>query len=86
MLLFKPLQRFAEFIADGAMPDTKPFASLDEGERVAFYREQVELMWMNEQMTAKDRMVLANLRQKLALKSELAETIELAVVRSGATS
>ncbi len=88
LLLFvlHPLERLASAVADEAMPQTKPLTELDQAGQIAFYRDQLELMWMDGVLTAKDRMVLTNLRSRLQLQAEVAEQIELEVVQGGRTS
>jgi hypothetical protein len=85
LLLFTlhPLERFAAKMASGAMPKVKPLSELDQAESILFYREQVELMWMDGVLSRKDRVVLANLRSRLQLEADLAERIELETVNSG---
>lgn len=80
LLVLSPLERFAGRLAGEAMPRTRPLGDLDRDERAAFYREHLELIWMDERISAKDRLVLASLRQKLGLDPETAERLELEVV------
>jgi hypothetical protein len=82
LLALHPLERVAAAFAGGAMPKVKPLFDLDETERVEFYREHLELMWMDGVLSAKDRLVLANLKSRLQLDSEVAEQIELDIISS----
>lgn len=79
-LALAPLQRFAERVAEKAMPGTKPIAEMNAPEREALFREQVELVWMEGTLTAKDRMVLKNLGERLGLTIYDAERIEADVL------
>lgn len=83
LLAIRPLERLATGIAGRAMPDVKPLSDLDRGGRAEFYREHLELMWMDGVLSAKDRLVMANLRARLGLEAEDAERIELEVVSAG---
>ena len=83
LLVIGRVERFVSAFIDGSMPNTKPLPELDDEESIAFYRDQVELMWMDGVLTPKDRLVLANLRSKLRLGAETAEQIELRVVGIG---
>ena len=65
------------------MPKVKPLSDLDAAERVEFYREHLELMWMDGVLSGRDRLVLANLRSRLQLEADVAERIELEIVRGG---
>jgi hypothetical protein len=78
LLALHPLERVAAAFAGGAMPKVKPLLDLDRMERVAFYREHL----MDGVISAKDRLVLANLRSRLQLEAEIAEQIELDIVSS----
>jgi hypothetical protein len=82
LLALHPLERVAAAFAGGAMPEVKPLQDLDRVERVEFYREHLELMWMDGVLSAKDRIVLANLRSRLQLEADIAEQIELELVGS----
>jgi hypothetical protein len=83
LLALHPLERVALAFAGGAMPKVKPLPNLDRAERVEFYREHLELMWMDGVLSAKDRLVLAKLRSRLQLEADIAERIELEIVSSG---
>ena len=80
LLLLRPLERLSAQFTDNALPNVKPLNSLEERERRVFYREQMELIWTDGQVSAKDRLVLVNLRKRLALDPETAEAIELDVL------
>ena len=80
LFMLAPLERFAARVASEAMPHTRPLSELENDERVSFYREHLELVWMDEQISAKDRLVLAKLRQKLGLDLETAERLELEII------
>lgn len=80
LLALHPLQGATERVFDGLMPAARPLGSLNRDQQVAFYREQVDLMWMDGHLSPKDRLVLANLRVRLGLDTETAEAVELAVI------
>ncbi len=81
-----PLERLVATLTGGAMPNTKPLAELAAAERDDFYREQIRLMWMDGALTAKDRMVLANLRSRIRLEADAAERIELEVLEEATSA
>lgn len=80
LLALHPIKGFAERLVDGLMPYTRPLIELARDEQVAFYREHVDLMWMDGHLSARDRLVLANLRAKLGLDPETAEEVELEIL------
>lgn len=86
LLALHPIQGLAERVVERVMPGTKPLLDVGHDEALAFCREHVDLMWMDGHLSAKDRLVLANLRTRLGLDLESAEAIELGVLgsRSGA--
>ena len=81
LLMLRPIQRIVERMVDLVIPQGPPLQSLDADEQDDFYREHVGLMWMDGQLTPKDRIVLASLRSRLGLAPERAEHIELEVLR-----
>lgn len=83
LLAIRPLEKLATAVAGRAMPEVKPLSDLDREERTEFYREQLELMWMDGVLSARDRLVLSSLRARLGLEADVAERIELEVVSSG---
>lgn len=80
LVIINRIERIVSVFVDGSMPNTKPLSELDDEESIAFYHDQVELMWMDGVLTPKDRLVLANLRTKLQLGAETAEKIELEII------
>lgn len=82
VFVLSPVQRLARGVADTAMPGTKDVAEMDAGEREELFREQAELVWMDGQLSEKDRKVLGNLRQRLGLDAERADEIEAEVLES----
>ena len=77
LLALHPIQGIAEGFVDRVMPSTQPLQSLDRSEQVAFYREQVDLMWMDGVLSPKDRLVLASLMTRLGIDPDTAEAVEL---------
>ena len=82
LLVLHPIQSLAERLADGLMPGAGPLSELEPDARAAFYREHVDLMWMDGHLSPKDRIVLANLRARLGLDPNVAEAIELEVLEA----
>jgi hypothetical protein len=80
LLALQPIRTTAERIVERLMPGTRPLASLSRDEAAHFYREHVDLMWMDGRLSPKDRIVLAKLREQLGLDPAAAEEIELAVL------
>jgi hypothetical protein len=80
LLALHPIQRLARRLAGRLMPGARPLLELERDEQVEFYREHVDLMWMDGHLSPKDRLVLANLRTRLGLHPETAERIELEVL------
>lgn len=77
-----PLQRFANRVSDMAMPGTKEPSEMDAAERRELFRDQAELVWMDGQLTEKDRRVLENLRERLGIDAETANEIENEVLEA----
>jgi hypothetical protein len=81
LLLFglTPLQRFAERVADTAMPGVKAPGEMTRDERVAFYREHLRLAYADGTVDRGERLMLRHAREHLGLDAELAERIEAEV-------
>ena len=80
LLLLHPIQRMVERLVGVLIPAGAPLQTLDSAGQIDFYRDHVGLMWMDGQLTPKDRIVLASLRTRLGLAPETAERIELEVL------
>jgi hypothetical protein len=76
-----PLQRAAERVASAAMPGVKGVAEMDEGERAAFYREQLALAWADGILDAGERAMLEAQRRRLGLSQERAHDLEREVMQ-----
>lgn len=78
LLLFAlaPLQRFAERVADAAMPGVKSVNELTHPERLALYREQARAAWADGVLDKSERNLLDNLRTRLGLSEEEAHRLE----------
>jgi hypothetical protein len=78
LLLFAlaPLQRFAESVANVAMPGTKPVSQMGASEREAAYREAVRVTWSDGVLTRDERGMLRGLQQAYGLRDEQAQRIE----------
>ncbi|MGQ0536555.1 MAG: hypothetical protein ACT4PT_10835 [Methanobacteriota archaeon] len=81
-----PLQRIAERVADRAMPGVKSVPDMSEEERAAFYREQLEVAYLDGVVDPGERLLLQSARRRLALPAEVAERLEAEVAarRAGA--
>lgn len=79
-LALGPLERTAVRVAERTMPGVRPVDTLEGDERVKFYREQFEIVLMDDEITAKERHLLDNLRDRLELEPEVAERLEREVL------
>ncbi len=80
LLALHPIQSMAKRLANRLMPSAQPLRDLDQSKQLEFYRQQVDLMWMDGNLSLTDRKVLANLRSHLGLDPETAEAVELEVI------
>jgi hypothetical protein len=71
-----PLQRFAERVADVAMPGVRSPGELGSSERAAMYREWARIAWADGAMSADERRLLDAARGRLGLSHEDASRIE----------
>lgn len=76
-----PLERFAQRLARRALPRAKPITEMSRSERLALYREQVELSWLDGRMERKERLQLDGLRAQLGLSTAESVAIEADAVR-----
>jgi hypothetical protein len=83
LLLFAltPLQRFAERVADTAMPGVKSMSEMTNPERTALYRKQAAVAWADGNVDKNERLLLDNLREHLGISHEEAARIEGEIVR-----
>lgn len=77
-----PLQRFAERVADGALPGARDPAALDAAERRAVYREQARVAWDDGILTRDERRLLDVARERLGIPPDEAARIEREVTAS----
>ncbi len=77
-----PLQRFAERVADRAMPGVKPIGEMTQEDRAELYRAQVALAYKDNAVTQAERRMLLGLRKQLDLSYEIAARIEEEAVRA----
>ncbi|HLE47095.1 MAG TPA: hypothetical protein VI818_02265 [Candidatus Thermoplasmatota archaeon] len=75
-----PLHRWAQRVSLTAMPDAKPIATMNDRERAALFREQVEFAWLDGTLERKERLLLDSLRGRLGLAPDVASRIEGEVV------
>lgn len=78
LLLFAlaPLQRAAERVAERAVPNTKPVASMSDAERDAFYRDLLKAAWADGNLSREERRVLETARERLGIPPERAHALE----------
>lgn len=74
-----PLQRFAERVANTAMPNVRPIERLGGDERARVYREFLEDAWRDGKLDVNERLMLKRLRERLGLSMEEAGRLELEV-------
>lgn len=75
-LALAPLQRLGEDLADRTLPNAEDPDDLEGDRRLRFYREQVEIAIMDEQVTPKERKLLDNLAEELDLGPKEIRSIE----------
>lgn len=78
LLLFAvaPLQRFAQRVADAAMPGVKPFSDLQKSERYEMYREMATNAWIDGSLSKKERRILDGAAHRLGLRPDEVVVIE----------
>lgn len=76
-----PVQRFAERLATRTVPNGKPIDSMSDPERIALYREQAELAWLDGELRRKERLLLDGLRHRLGMSLAEAAQIESEAMR-----
>lgn len=78
LLLFglSPLQRFAERVADTAMPGVKAPSQMTYAERNALYLEQAKAAWADGVISRDERFLLDRLRTSLGVTGEEAIRLE----------
>jgi hypothetical protein len=81
LFAFNPIQRFAEGLAEKAMPGTKSLDDMSRAQRRAFYREQLQLAWQDGTINRKERLMLEALRKRLGLTHDDAASLETGVMR-----
>lgn len=79
LFLLSPLQRLAERLMATATPAKAGPQSMKRDERLALYKDQVELVWHDGQMSRKERLMVDRLRERLGLSAEETVAIEAAV-------
>lgn len=71
LLAVKPLERIGRTLAGRAIPSMAP-----EQESLSIYREQATLAWRDGTMTARERLLLDNLRSRLGVTASDAHRVE----------
>lgn len=81
-----PLQRFAERVADSAMPNTRNTPEYVAFRKMQVYEEAVTEAHLEGGISAKERALLGKLRESLGISAADAESIEEAVIQHNATA
>lgn len=81
-----PLQRFAERVADSAMPNTRNTPEYIAFRKMQVYEEAVAEAHVDGGISTKERALLGKLRESLGISAADAESIERDVVRRGETA
>src|SRR5581483_7495930 len=86
LLLFamSPIQKLAERMAAGAVPQAKDPSQYSASERRRFYEEQLKLAWKDGALTVKEKRMLDRLREQLGLAAEDAARLERQVLQTSA--
>jgi hypothetical protein len=71
-----PLQRVAERVANAAVPTSRGLRALPHADRVALYRDQLQLAWRDGTVDKGERALLIQLRERLGLSTDEAEQME----------
>lgn len=71
-----PMVRWGERLANGVAAHGRPIAQMGVDEREQVYREQAEVAWADGSLSAKERLLLDALRQRLGIPIEAAANIE----------
>lgn len=77
---FRPLEGFAQRVADAAMPGVKPVAEMTHEDRLGIYREQFAIAWEDERVSEAERRMLDSVQERLDLAEEEVRRIEADVV------
>ncbi|HLE97162.1 MAG TPA: hypothetical protein VI997_07320 [Candidatus Thermoplasmatota archaeon] len=80
-----PIQRFASRVAERAVP-ARPVAGLPASERAEVYADQLRAAWADGTVDRSERLLLENLRQRLAISADDAARLEREVLERTATS
>ncbi|MGQ0536721.1 MAG: hypothetical protein ACT4PT_11705 [Methanobacteriota archaeon] len=84
LLLFgiQPVQRFAERVADTALPGVKAVGEMTSEDRLRVYREQALAAWADGAITKDERFLLDRLRTTLGIDHADADRIERDAART----
>lgn len=80
-LLFRPLQAAGERALVRLFPSARPLAAMGLDEKVAVYREQVELAWADGEVGQKERRMLERMAVSLGLAEREAAQVEAGLGR-----
>lgn len=71
-----PVQRFAENLANAALPNARPVAEMSAEDRRALYREQARVAWADGKLSMDERQLLSSLRARLGMTDDEAFALE----------
>lgn len=85
LMLFalSPLQRFAEKVADTALPNVKSAGEMSHPERSDTYRRMARAAWADGNLSRDERNLLDQLREQLELSRDEAARLESEASRAG---
>lgn len=76
VLALQPIQRFAQRMAESAMPGVRPLSQMSLDERVAIYRDQARIAYEDGVVRPKERMLLDSLSSRLGLDDAVTQRLE----------
>lgn len=77
-----PLQRFAESVANRAVPDAKPIVAMSTDEKTMAFEEVVRMAWADGQVSPAERLRLDAARSRLGLSESKAAAVERGVLEA----
>ena len=83
VLLLRPLQRFAEGVANRLMPGVQATPTYLESRKLEVYRATLEGTLEDGAITERERAVLNRLREQLGISSDEAEVVEREMLATG---
>lgn len=81
LVALHPLQRFADRVANIAVPDARSHGSLTTEERLALYEEQLRIAWEDGNLSMKERRLLDAVRRRLGIEPGQAANLEASLLQ-----